>query len=142
MFATVRHDIRESNEICRCTPAEGAANCLLHDYPDEEQDWSEEQMSPEEEAGWLTYIERHEREERMSLATTRRYNRVKREGRRGHLHTKRELRLHDFSAQDDPPHPGCGQYALAVSSRYTPNYGGGFDTFERCLFCDYVGVYV
>lgn len=42
--------------------------------------------------------------------------------------------------------PGCPKCKslLEISSRYTRNYGGGYDTFEKCsnLKCDYAEVYV
>jgi len=37
--------------------------------------------------------------------------------------------------------PSCGA-ALDVAKHWTRNYGGGWDTFERCPECDYAEVYV
>lgn len=37
--------------------------------------------------------------------------------------------------------PKCGG-ALEVSTRWTKNYGGGWDSYEKCSDCDYTEVFV
>lgn len=37
--------------------------------------------------------------------------------------------------------PQCGG-ELSKTSHYTRAYGGGYDTFERCVSCDYAAVHV
>jgi hypothetical protein len=40
------------------------------------------------------------------------------------------------------PECGAGDPLFKVTSRWTPNYGGGYDTYEKCDHCGYSEVYV
>jgi hypothetical protein len=45
--------------------------------------------------------------------------------------------------EHEPHCPQCGaseDEGFKVTSRWTPNYGGGYDTYEKCSRCNYTEV--